>query len=261
MLNNHELENVVQNVKKNKPLVLNLTNFVTMDFMANTLLALGAAPIMSVCDSELEELVSISNSINLNIGTLDSDFIARCHQAVKLAKVYQKPIIFDPVGAGCSAIRTKTAQELMIHADIIRGNASEILALEKMHNQTLGVESRHTISETKQAARNLAKNLSNVIVVSGPVDFITDGTQEIELNVGSALMPLITGMGCTLTAVIAAFRGILNDSFESAKLATLYFGLCGNVTEKQTKLPGSFRTLFVDNIYDTFFDKNKSVIC
>lgn len=256
-----QLENILVDIKKNKPLVLNLTNFVTMDFMANTLLALGAAPIMSVCDHELEELVIIANSININIGTLDDAFIARCHQAIKLAKSYHKPIVFDPVGAGCSFIRTKTAQELMVHADIIRGNASEILALQKMSSQTLGVESIHTTSEAKQAARNLAKNLNCAVVVSGEVDFITDSMQETELNVGSALMPLITGMGCTLTAVIAAFRCVLTNSFESAKLATLYFGLCGNLTEKQTNYPGSFRHLFIDNIYDSDFEKKKKFIC
>lgn len=261
MIDNTPLENALDKIKKNKPLILNLTNFVTMDFMANILLALGAAPIMSVCDNELEELISMSNSVNLNIGTLDHTFIARCQQAIKLAQLYQKPIVIDPVGAGCSAIRTKTAQELMIHADIIRGNASEILALDKINSQTLGVESRHHTSEAKQAARNVAQKFSCVTVVSGPIDFITDGIQEIELNFGSALMPLITGMGCTLTAVIAAFRGVLNDSYESAKLATLYFGLCGSLTEKQTKFPGSFRNLFIDNIYNSHFDQKKSVIC
>ncbi len=261
MINSHPLENILIEIKKNKPLVLNLTNLVTMDFMANTLLALGAAPIMSVCDEELEELVSISHAINLNIGTLDNLFITRCHEVVKLAKSYKKPVILDPVGAGCSAIRTNTAQELMVHADIIRGNASEILALEKINSETLGVESRHSTLEAKDAARHLAQKLKCVVVVSGEVDFITDGAQETEIHFGSAIMPLITGMGCTLTAVIAAFRGVLSDAFASAKLATLYFGLCGTLTEKQTNLPGSFRTTFIDNIYNTDFNKKKNLIC
>jgi hydroxyethylthiazole kinase len=236
-------------LKTTKPLVLNVTNYVTMDFMANALLAVGAAPIMTVCDEELAELINIASSININIGTLDKLFIERCYQAVQLAKQYQKPVILDPVGAGATLIRTQVARDLLESADIIRGNASEIIALTATTGDTLGVESTHTTVEAKATARALAKQYGATVVVSGPVDFVADSEQEIELPFGSALMPYVTGMGCTLTAVIAAFRAVIDNSFEAAQLATAYYGTCGQRAASKASTPGGFRTAFIDQLF------------
>ncbi len=232
-----------------KPVVLNLTNYVTMDLMANALLALGAAPVMSVCDEELPELLQIAASININIGTLDHAFIRRCHEAVRLAQQYQKPVILDPVGAGASFLRTKTAQELMKYADIVRGNASEIISLQGPGSKTLGVESSASTTEAKDSAIMLSRKYGFTTVISGPIDFITDGQREAEIPFGSSMMPLVTGMGCTLTAVIAAFSTVLDDAFNSAQLATLYTGLCGQSAAKRAQHPGTFRTAFIDELY------------
>lgn len=236
-------------LRKKKPLILNLTNYVTMEFVANALLAIGAAPIMSVCDTELEELINMSSCININIGTLDDVFIERCHQAAMLAKHAQKPIILDPVGAGATHIRTKTAQGLMKYADIIRGNASEIIALHKNRGTTLGVESLNSSDEAKDIAIQIAKDYDTTVVVTGKVDFITDGKDTTENHFGSPLMPLVTGMGCALNGIIAAFRSLTPSSFESAQLAVSYFGLCGSIAEKKAKHPGSFRTTFIDLLH------------
>jgi len=244
-----EITQAVASLRKTKPLILNLTNYVTMDFMANALLAIGAAPIMTSYDEELEELIQISSCINVNIGTLDKTFILRCQKAILLAKQYQKPIVFDPVGAGASLIRTKTAKDLIKHADIVKGNASEIISLYHANSKSLGVESIHSTSDAKKAARKLAKIFGITVIVSGPIDFITDTTKETEIPFGSALMPLVTGMGCTLTAIIAAFRSVSNDSFLSASIAANYYGLCGKLAEKSTQSPGTFRTIFLDTLY------------
>lgn len=238
------------NIKEKKPIVLCLTNYVTMDFMANSLLALGAAPIMSCDDHELEELINISHSVYLNIGTLDNAFITRCHKAALIAKSCGKPVILDPVGAGASFIRTQGAQTLMPFADIIRGNASEIMSLIDMQTTTAGVESTQTTHVAKESADALAKQLDCTVVVSGQEDYITNGKQQASLHGGSPLMPLITGMGCTLTAVIAAFRGVLPDSFQAGLLATAYFGMCGELAEQKSTLPGSFKTAFMDALYE-----------
>lgn len=244
-----EVTKTLTSLRKTKPLVLCLTNYVTMDFMANSLLALGAAPIMSVCDDELEELVRISHAINLNIGTLDADFIARSKLVAALTREYQKPLILDPVGAGASVLRTDTAKDLMKYASIIKGNASEIMALVGDDVRTLGVESANPTQHAQHAARALAENLGCTFVVSGAQDLIVDGTRQEFLAFGSSLMPFITGMGCTLGAVIAAFRSVVPDSYAAAKVATTYFGLCGNLVHEKTGRPGSFRTAFIDELY------------
>lgn len=236
-------------IQRNKPIILCLTNVVTMDFMANSLLALGAAPIMSCDDRELEALIAISSAINLNIGTLDAAFISRCQHAADIARHQQKPVILDPVGAGASLIRTQSARELMPFADIIRGNASEVMALIDLNIASAGVESTRSTAMAKDSADTLARQLNNTVIVSGKEDYITDGNRQETLHVGSPLMPLVTGMGCTLTAVVAAFRAVIPDSFEAARIATTYFGLCGSAAEQKTKQPGSFRTAFIDALY------------
>ncbi|MGL4859388.1 MAG: hydroxyethylthiazole kinase [Enterobacteriaceae bacterium] len=236
-------------MKHRRPLVVNLTNQVTMDFMANALLATGATPIMTVCAQELDELVQLAHSINLNIGTLDSEFIQRINSAAQLARQYGKPVILDPVGAGASQIRTQTARELLPLVDIVRGNASEIMALANISHSTQGVESVNSTDEAKQAALTLACQHNITVVISGAVDFITDGQRQEEVHLGSALMPLVTGMGCTLTAVVAAFRALFSDSMTASLLATRYFTLCGMLAEQKSTLPGSFRTHFIDALY------------
>lgn len=248
------MASLIEKIRATKPLALNLTNYVTMDMIANSLLALGAPPIMTVCDEELEELISITGSLYINIGTLDTAFIQRCHAAIEIAASLKKPIILDPVGAGASRIRTETATAMLPHADIIRGNASEILALQNASSQTKGVETRHTTSDASDTAVEIAKTYDCTVVISGPIDFVTNGTATRDIPYGSTLMPLITGMGCTLTAVIAAFHAVESNAFEAARAATTYFGLCGQYAGHITKHPGSFRTAFIDMLHAADFN-------
>jgi hydroxyethylthiazole kinase len=142
----------------------------------------------------------------------------------------------------------------MKHASIVKGNASEIMSLANQEHKTRGVDSTHTTAQAKRMATELANQYGFTVVVSGPIDFITDGKREAEAPFGSSLMSLVTGMGCALTAVIAALRGVLNDSFKSAELATLYFGLCGQLAEKRTQHPGTFRSAFIDALYEADFE-------
>ena len=243
------LQIALTQLRTTKPLILCLTNHVTMDFMANCLLSLGAAPIMSQDTREFEELIHISHAVNINIGTLNANFIKRAEIMIQLAKQYNKPIILDPVGAGASSLRTLAARSLMVSADIIRGNASEIMSLLNDTHQTLGVESTAPVNNAIHSAVELAKHHACTVVVSGKQDFVTNGTKESYLSFGSSLMPLVTGMGCALTAVIAAFKAILPDTYEAAHLATAYYSLCGSLAAKKTNRPGAFRTQFIDEIY------------
>lgn len=255
----HDLEQAVTQLRLTKPLVLCLTNYVTMDFMANCLLSLGAAPIMTQDERELDELVRICHAVNLNIGTLDAAFIERANLVTALAQKYNKPIILDPVGAGATHIRTSASRSLMTSASILRGNASEILALFDNINKTLGVEATHQVSDATHGAIMLARVHQCTVVVSGERDFVTDGQQEEHLAFGSPLMPLVTGMGCTLTAVIAAFKAVIVDAYEAARLATAYYSLCGSLAAKKTDKPGSFRTLFIDALFAADFAAMRNI--
>jgi hydroxyethylthiazole kinase len=244
-----ELETGLSRLRQTKPLVLCLTNVVTMDLMANSLLALGAASLMSVAIEELEELIQISHAVCINLGTLDPPFCERVLKATALAKKLHKPLILDPVGAGASLFRTAAAKSLLPDMDIIRGNASEILALADEVSETRGVEASRTVMQAASSAKKLALGLKKTIVVSGPIDLITDGTKEVNLPFGSSLMPLITGMGCTHTAVIASFCGLGFSFYKAALLATAYFGLCGQQAHQKEQEPGTFRQQFINTLF------------
>ncbi|MCX7117469.1 MAG: hydroxyethylthiazole kinase [Legionellales bacterium] len=253
------LKQTLSQLRKTKPLVLCLTNHVTMDLMANALLCLGAAPIMSEDARELEELVNICHVIYLNIGTLDKPFIERASLAAELAQKYHKPLILDPVGAGASKIRTETSRTLVPYTDIIRGNASEIMAITDTVHATLGVEAAHCVSDAAGSAVLLSQTNACTVVISGAEDFVTNGREETHIPFGSSLMPLVTGMGCTLTAVISAFLAIVPDAFLAATQATTYFGMCGQLAALKTKNPGTFRALFLDELYLCDLDAMKSL--
>lgn len=258
MLN--KLKSHLEEIRKFRPLVLNLTNFVTMNFMANCLLSLGASPIMCVEEAELEELIKISHVLNINIGTLDSSFIKRIKKACQIAKDYNKPIVLDPVGAGASKIRADIVNELLEFIDILKGNASEIIAIKNYEFGALGVDSNHEVSSAKFSAIELSQKFKIITVISGKEDFITDGERQEILNFGSNIMPMVTGTGCTLAAIIAAFKAINSDSFEATALATAYFTLSGQLAAENSAGPGTFKANFLDNLYQANWTKIRELL-
>ena len=241
-------------LREKKPLVLCLTNYVTMDLMANSLLAIGAAPLMCESIDEIEELVNISHALYINIGTLNQVFMERAMLAAQIANSLNKPVILDPVGSGASTLRTSAALQLLPFANIVRGNASEIISLSGTSGSTKGVESMHPVEKAMSIASSLAKSLKKIIVITGPEDYVTDGSQSQALPFGSSLMPLITGMGCTLTAVISAFASINSNYFQAATYATAYFGLCGQLAQQHSQVPGFFRQEFINNLFHPDWD-------
>jgi hydroxyethylthiazole kinase len=253
-----KIQSCLERIRETKPLVLNITNYVTMDFMANSLLALGAAPIMSEDIDELEELGTLASSLNLNLGTLNTQFLER---ARRIIQIQDKPIVLDPVGAGATKSRTKAALEFVPYACIVRGNASEIMALHTNHNETLGVESTHDSEQAIEAAKTLSQQYKLVVTISGATDIVVEKARTQTLSFGSPLMPRVIGMGCTLTAVIAAFHAVERDSFSAAILGTAYFGLCGEQAAQKTKTPGSFKAAFIDSLYEPDFDMMSKRLC
>lgn len=251
-----EIEKYLVAVRKQKPLILCLTNFVTMEFVANILLALGAAPIMSACENETNELIKIASAIYINIGTLDHDFIKLAEKIIQIAKAHHKTIILDPVGSGATNIRTETAKSMLPYAQFIRGNSSEIISLADNTHATYGVEASNITNAADRAAaiaQSVSLNNNSIVIVSGSVDFITNGNKFIKVPFGSPLMQMVTGMGCSLTAVIAAFSSAIKDPFESAVIATTYFALCGETAAQQQSSPGAFKIAFLDQLYNPNF--------
>jgi hydroxyethylthiazole kinase len=158
------------------------------------------------------------------------------------------PVVLDPVGAGATAYRTATARKLLkeVRPTIVRGNASEIRALETHEARTKGVDSTHTSDEAFQAAVALARTHGCVVSVSGVVDVIVSGDATMRVANGHPMMSRVTGLGCTASALTAAFAAVQSDSLRAAAHAMAVMGVCGEVAEEHSKGPGSFQMYFLD---------------
>ena len=243
---------IIKKIRENSPLVHNITNYVVMNNTANALLAIGASPVMAHAVEEIDDIVSISSSLVINMGTLSEKWIESMLIAVKKAKELNKPVVFDPVGVGASKYRTETAKKIIEAAtpDVIRGNASEIMALAEIANTTKGVDSTAQSEDAITAAQKLSKKLNNTIVISGEIDYVI--TQEVisEITGGSTLMSAVTGMGCTATSVIGACIGVESDYHLASCAAMEAMGQAGSKAEKLSNGPGSFQMNFLDCLHN-----------
>ena len=242
---------IISKIKQDKPLVLNITNVVTMDFIANGLLCIGASPIMSQGIEESADLMKICASVVINPGTLDEAFIKLSEHVCQQANAHSKPIVFDPVGAGASAYRTATCKRLLdtFTIAILRGNASEIMALAGHTHTSKGVDSTSETQYAIDSAQLLAQKYQLTVVISGETDVIVDTHSTKQVFYGSALMPMITGTGCLLSAVVGAFQAVHSNSFEAATAATAFYGMSGNIAGRSATKPGSFKVAFLDALY------------
>ncbi len=238
-------------VRSVKPLIHNITNFVVMNYTANTLLAMGASPVMAHAENEVEEMVSFAGSLVLNIGTLTDTWLASMIKAGKAATKLKTPIILDPVGSGATSLRTQASKQIIsqTQVSIIRGNASEILSLQDANSVTKGVDSLHSVDEAKDTAKQLAKELKTTLAITGPVDLVTDGKRVMEIANGHELMPFITGTGCAATAAIGAFAAVDEDMVSASATALAFFGLAGEKAAQTAKGPGSFMIAMQDALY------------
>ena len=236
-------------ISKKTPLVVNLTNYLAMNFNANALLAIGASPIMSFYEKEQEDLVAICDSVVINIGCLDDNEIAGMRVAAAAAHWRHKPWVIDPVGVGASKARTDTAVELITnyHPTIVRCNASEIMVLHGTACKTRGVDSVESTDKARVCAREFAAQHGTVVAVSGAVDYITDGTREAECTKGSPLMAKVTTMGCCASAICGAFAAVL-PPFEAAVQAMELMGSAGEAAAARSRGTGSLAVNFIDEL-------------
>ncbi len=250
-----DIQSLIQDlnsVREKSPLVHNITNYVVMNNTANGLLAIGASPVMAHSIDEVAEMASIASSLVINIGTLEAQWVKAMLIAGKTALDKGTPIIFDPVGAGATSYRTRVCEQIIEECkpSIIRGNASEIIALCNSNVQTKGVDSTDSSDSALESARLLANQTNAVVVVSGETDYITDGkTTELVKN-GSPLMARVTGMGCTATAVVAAFVAINPNMLEAAAHAMSIMGISGEIAATKSRGNGSMQVNFLDELYN-----------
>ncbi len=238
----------LEQIRVSHPLIHSITNYVVMNFTANVLLAIGASPIMAHATEEVEEMVGLAGALVINIGTLSSHWIGSMFQAALAAQRRSIPVVLDPVGAGATRFRTETARRLIRETKIsvIRGNASEILAVAGKETITRGVDSTHGTSDAKLAAAELAGNSGAVVAVTGVEDFVTDGSRAATVSNGHPLMGRVTGTGCAASVITGAFCAVETDIFVAAVGALVTFGIAGEIAAASGPGPGSFQALLLD---------------
>jgi len=241
----------IKTVRTDAPLVHNITNYVAMDITANALLALGASPVMAHAVEEVEDMVGISSSLVLNIGTLSGPWIEAMFRAAAAAKRRGLRIVFDPVGAGATRYRTEISHRILkeIRPAIVRGNPSEIMALVSSRATTKGVDTRYASDKAVDAAFELTDKYNCVISVSGAVDRIISGDKVIKVANGHPLMPKVTGLGCVASALTGAFAAVNPSPFEAAATAMAVMGIAGEMAAEKAQGPGNFRVHFIDALY------------
>lgn len=240
-------------IRTGSPLIHNITNFVVMNYTANVLLATGASPVMAHSIKEVEEMSSIAGALVINIGTLQDDWVESMICAGKNANKKGIPVILDPVGSGATSLRTGSVKKIMseVRISVLRGNASEIFSLSSADVRTRGVDSSVSVSdEIRMAAKNIAVEKKCVTAISGTTDYITDGEKVYSVRNGHPLMTKVTGMGCGLTSVIAAFCAVSGgEILKAVAAASGFYGLCAEIAAETSEKPGSFATAFIDALY------------
>ncbi|MGO8101871.1 hydroxyethylthiazole kinase [Rhizobium leguminosarum] len=235
-------------MREKPPLVQCITNYVAMNIAANVLLAAGASPAMVHAAEEAGEFAAIASALTINIGTLSTQWIDGMQAAAKAATSAGKPWVLDPVAHYATAFRRNEVAELVaLKPTIIRGNASEIIALAGGESRGQGVDSRDPVEQAEGSARWLAERQRAVVAVTGAVDFVTDGERAVRIEGGSALMPQVTALGCSLTCLVGAFAATAPEDIFGATVAALStFAIAGEEAALGAAGPGSFSWRFLD---------------
>ena len=257
------LKTMLENVRAKSPLVHNITNYVTVNDVANVLLAAGGSPIMSDDADDVEDITSICGGLNINIGTLNKNTIPSMFLAGKKANALGHIVLLDPVGAGASRLRTDTANRLMqeVRFDAVRGNISEIKTLCTGSGSTKGVDADAVDAVTEanldngvQLVKTFAAQTGCIIAVTGAIDLVSDGERCWCICNGRAEMSRITGTGCQLSALMTAFLvANPNRKLDAAAAAVCMMGLAGEIGWANMQ-PGDGNSTYRNRIIDAIFN-------
>jgi len=253
----------LSDLKEKRPLIHCLTNYVTVNDVANAVLALGASPVMSDHPSEAADISSLADGVLINTGTLSDIRFEAMQTAGRNANALGRPVVLDPVGAGASKHRTAAALSLIsgIRFDAIRGNISEIKTLASGHAKSRGVDAdleeisrQADTAYTAELACSFSKLTGSVVIISGESDTVAYGDEAYAVRNGSNLMRSVTGTGCMLSAICAAFiASAAGGKLDACTAAVSAMGICAETAEERMH-PGegniSFRNHLIDALYN-----------
>lgn len=252
-----DIREAVRHVRKENPMAPSITNTVTINLVANAQLAVGGSAAMVYLADEGEAMAALGGAMYINMGTMLPVYAETLPRTVKALAEQGKPWVVDPVGIGVGGLRTSLLLGFRTDVPtIIRGNASEIIALaelwelndEKKSGGVRGVDSTDSVESARTAAISLARHTGGAVAVSGLTDLVTDGKSVALVEGGSKFLPMITGAGCSLGGVAAVYACVASP-FVAALTATAIYDYAGEKAERIAEGPASFQTAFLDALY------------
>lgn len=253
---------LLEQVRKKKPLVHHITNYVTVNDCANAVLAIGGSPVMADDIGEVCDIISISSALVINMGTLNERTVESMIAAGKRANELGIPVVLDPVGAGASRLRDKAANRIIdeVKLAVIRGNISEIKAISGIASGTKGVDaseedilSSGKLDYGKSVASSLSCRLDCVVAITGPVDIVAGKDIVYFIENGDKMLSMITGSGCMCTSLIAVYCGVTDNYLDAAAAGLVTMGLAGEMARESMAEgsfgSGTFRARLIDSLY------------
>lgn len=251
---------LLNRLKNKKPLIHNITNYVTVNDCANILLAIGASPIMADDLKEAADITSIASALVINIGTLNERTIESMIASGKKANELNIPVVLDPVGAGASSFRNETTKRILeeIKISVLRGNMSEIKFIAGLECETKGVDASESDLKSDSdegiiVARSLAKRFNCTVAITGVYDIVSDGEKSLTIENGTKMLSNVTGTGCMTTALVGGYLGACEtkeDLFIAAVSGIVSMGICGEIAEERAGNIGlgSFHMAIIDAV-------------
>ncbi len=242
----------LRRIRADRPLVHQITNFVVMNETANATLALGALPVMAHAPEEVAEMAAVAGALVLNIGTLTTEWVELMLLAARAANANGVPVVLDPVGAGATALRTRSAQRILteVEVTILRGNAAEVATLAGRAAEIRGVELIASGDAAGDLASAAATSLGCVVAVTGPVDAVSDGATTLHVANGDPMLATVTGTGCIASAITGCFASVNRTApLAAAAEALVALGVAGEDAASHSGGPGSFHVALYDALY------------
>ncbi|MED5020577.1 hydroxyethylthiazole kinase [Paenibacillus chibensis] len=262
------MQHLPRAIKQRRPLIHNMTNVVVTNFTANGLLAIGASPVMAYAREEAADMAKMADALVLNLGTLSSELVESAITAGRSANLHGVPVMLDPVGAGATAFRTKSALAILreVRVSMVRGNAAEIAHLIGESAGIKGVDADDTGEDAPvDLAARAANRLGTIVAITGKEDVITDGSKGYVIRGGHPLLTRVTGTGCLLTSVMGAFAAVENDLLAAGAAALAFYGAAATRAFEAGGFrgPGSFQPAFLDALYemDRYEIDEEAIVC
>jgi hydroxyethylthiazole kinase len=249
---------LMERIRKQKPVVHHLTNWVTIYDCANIVKVLGASVVMAHAKEEVAQMANIASSLVLNIGTLTVDFVEAMKVAAKSANEKGIPVVLDVCGAGATDLRNQKSFELLdeVRIDIIKGNVSEIARISGEGVKTKGVDATKVNKNMMEVAKQLAQKRKCTVVVTGKEDIVTDGRKLYIIKNGHPMMSNVVGTGCMSTSVIGAFAAIEPDLALASTAGLVCFEIAAECAVRKSSGPGTFK----EQMFDCLYHLDKQII-